>query len=187
MAGAFGSIFGMGTSDKEHRLANLLYIKPGYFVSLEYSGGGSYTGSDYDISKLSAAIMGNLELKTRHAIYAVINGAQTFEGGFSDSVSSKDLLSGKGKYSARYLGDKGFGGGLFTCLFLMRNKTGVLVLEPFIEASWLFDNTARYNQAGAGASLYFTLWRFQLPVGINYTKDITSGDSTVSFVFGAGF
>ncbi|MDR1195918.1 MAG: hypothetical protein LBL00_05525, partial [Endomicrobium sp.] len=73
MAGAFGSIFGMGTSDKEHRLANLPYVKSGYFASLEYGSGGSYTGADYDISKLSASVMGNLELKTRHTIYAVIN------------------------------------------------------------------------------------------------------------------
>ncbi|WP_424245102.1 hypothetical protein Dip510_000207 [Elusimicrobium posterum] len=187
MAGAFGSIFGLGMSDKEERLAKLPYVKPGYFVSLDYSNGGSYTGADADISTLSASVMGNLELKSRHTLYAVVNGAQNFEGGFYDSVSSSDLLAGKGRYATEYLGQKGFGGGLFASIFVMKNSLAVMVLEPFIETSYTFDNHVRYNQSGAGASLYVTFWRFQLPLGVNYTKDITNGDDMVSFVMGAGF
>ncbi|MDR1684416.1 MAG: hypothetical protein LBR90_03020 [Elusimicrobiota bacterium] len=187
VAGAFGSIFGLGTSDKEHRLASLPYIRPGYFASLDYSAGGGYTGADYDISILSAALIGSLELKTRHTFYVAANAAQTFEGGFSDGVSTKKLLAGKGRYSTQYIGQKGFGGGLFAALFVLKNNTAVAVFEPFVESSWLFDGAARCNQAGAGASLYVTFWRFQLPLGVNFTKDITNGENTLSFVFGAGF
>lgn len=188
MAGAFGSIFGMGTSDKAHRMADLPYVKPGYALSLNYANGGAYTGADGDISKLNAAAAFNLELKTRHTLNLSLNAAQMFEGGFSDQVTDSELLLGKGKYATEYFGQKGWGGGLFACLYVMKNDLALVAFEPFAESMWLFDERgARTNHSGAGASLYVTFWRFQLPIGLNYTKDLTSGDSMVSFVFGAGF
>lgn len=187
MAGSFGSVFGLGTSDKEHKIVDLPYVKPGYFLTLEYSNGGSYTGADLDISTLSATAVGSLELKTRHVLYAVARGAQNFEGGFYDSVSSHDLLAGKGKYPTEYYGERGFGGGLYASLILSKNKTAVIVLEPFVETSFLFDKHSRYNQTGVGSSLYVTFWRFQLPLGLNYTYDTDSGTGAVSFMAGAGF
>jgi hypothetical protein len=43
------------------------------------------------------------------------------------------------------------------------------------------------HNAGTGASLYVTFWRFRLPLGVNYTHNINDKDYLVSFVAGAGF
>jgi hypothetical protein len=187
MAGVFGSIFGFGNSGKDLEIKNLSYVKLGYSASLDYSNGGSYTGADFAVSKLSVKLLGSLELKTRHRLYAVVKGGQMFEGGFSDSVSSAGLLTGKGKYHAVYLGEKGAGAGFYASLSLMKNKTAVLVFEPFVETSWTYDENTEYRQSGTGASLYVTFWRFRLPIGVNYTHNINDKDYLVSFVAGAGF
>ncbi|MGB2578788.1 hypothetical protein AAIR98_000707 [Elusimicrobium simillimum] len=186
MAGAFGSIFGLGTSSIEEEIADLPYVKPGYYAQLEYKNGGSHTGADYTISGLSASLLGSLELKKRHILSASVNAAQTFEGGFHDMTASEDLMT-RGKYGKEIRGEKGWGAGASAALYLMRNKTGVMVLEPFVETSYLFDNHTRYNQTGAGANLTFMFWRFQFPLGINYTKNTVDGEHNISFMLGGGF
>ncbi len=187
MAGAFGSIFGLGTSDVGEKIADLPYRKYGYFAGLDFEGGGAYTGADSGIYTLMLRLTGNLEFKNRNVLWASLNSAKNFEGGFADQIKSRELLPGKGRYSREFRGEEGVGAGFSTQLYLLKNRTAVLILEPFAETAYLWDNSTQYNQTGVGAGLYVMFWRFQFPLGLNFTADTSRGDNTVSFMFGGGF
>lgn len=185
-AAAFGSIFGLGNSDTGDKISKLPHIRPGYFLGADYEWGGSYTGSDFDISKASLTARGSLELKTRHVFQVYLQAAQTFEGGFFENIKTNDIIN-KGKYSRNFRGEKGFGGGASVTLLILNNKLGALALEPFAETSRLETDGHSYDLSGAGAGVYYKFRRFPFPLGLNYTRNITQKENTVSFMFGGGF
>lgn len=186
-AGSFGAIFGIGLSDVKDQLADLPKEKYGYLLALNYENGGEYLGSDYPTSKINLKAIGNIEFKKRHVLILDIAGAKDFESPFYDRIKSKDVLSGKGRYSREFRGDYAVGTGASFIWYLIKNTTGVLTLMPFIENAIVWNNANPQNQGGAGASLSYRLWRIPFPIGINFTQNLNDGSSDFYFLFGGGF
>ena len=61
-----GALAGYGLTDKEKSLRDLPRARNGYALGLDYTAGGSWTGADYDLSKLALEAAWVLELKNRH-------------------------------------------------------------------------------------------------------------------------
>jgi hypothetical protein len=184
---SLGAVTGLGLSDKNDRMKRLPYIKPGYALTASYQGGGEVLGSDFDTSKIKLSLGATVELKTRHKLYANIHGVYSFTGDDTplfDSVRSKDVLNRWGKYPREFRGEKGFGIGTAFNIYLLKSNLGLLSFEPFVETGFIWDADKQYNTTGTGAKLYFTFWRFPLPIGFNYTNNLSNRDQTISFFIG---
>lgn len=183
----FGALFGIGLSDIADKLADLPKEKIGYFAGLTYESGGDYTGSDYGISKANLKLSGNIEFKSRNVIFIDIAGAKDFESPFNDMIKSGDVLTGRGVYSREFRGDEAAGIGASFKWHLIKNKTGVLSLVPFLENAVMWNKGTPENQGGAGIIISYHIWRIPFPIGLNYTQNLNDGSSDVSFLFGGGF
>jgi hypothetical protein len=183
---SMGALFGIGLSDVADRVATLAQKRYGYSLNLNYESGGQWTGSDYSISKLYAMAAGQVEFKSRNSLSAFISAAKAFESPFYDKIRSEEVVS-RGKYLRDFKGDNAIGAGTSFNWHLIKNKTGILTFAPFIETSFIFNESAYKEQAGIGAGFSYRLWRIPFPLGLNYTQNISDGSYTISFLFGGGF
>ena len=154
---------------------------------MDYTAGGSWTGADYDLSKLALEGAWVLELKNRHMFVIQAKAQDAFKASFSDEPLSSELLSGLGRYDRQIRGSRGAGIGTTFVYYLLRNQTGLLSLAPFYEIAYMRAGSGYRPQSGAGASMVYRLWRFPLPVGLNYTRGIEDGSHQVGFAVGGAF
>lgn len=182
-----GALSGYGLTDKEQSLRDLPHARSGYTATVAYTGGGDWTGSDYDISKLSLQGMWILELPARHLFMLEMHAENAFEAPFTDQITSSDLLSGMGRYDRQLRGKRGAGGSVAFVYYLLRNQTGLLSVTPFYELSYVKTGRSYSPHSGAGASVMYKLWRFPLPFGINYTHNLQDGSHQIGFVIGGAF
>lgn len=182
-----GAMFGYGLSDKKKSLQNLPKIQPGYALTAAYGIGGSWTGADYNISKLTLAAQGFIEFKNRHIFNMALKAANSFNSPFSNEIRSEELLASEGRYSRQRRGTRGAGLSTSFVFYILRNDTGLLALQPFYELAYLYRNGDYYNQSGTGATVSYKFWRFPFPLGINYTHNLSDSSNQVAFVFGGKF
>lgn len=182
-----GALSGYGLTDKQKTLQDLPHARQGYSVSLSYENGGHWTDSDYNISKASLESAWLLELPQRHLLTLQLKAQNAFEGAFTDQVTSLDVLTGAGKYDRQRRGKRAAGAGVSFTYYLLRNQTGLLSLAPFYELSYTDVGPNYRPHSGAGANLFYRLWRFPLPIGLNYTHNLQDGSHQVGFVVGGMF
>ena len=182
-----GALSGYGLTDKQKSLQDLPRARTGYTFSAAYENGGKWSGSDYAISKgiLEGAWL--LELPARHVLMVQANAQESFEGHFTDEVTSLDVLSDAGKYDRQLRGKRAVGMGVSFAYYLLRNQTGLLSLAPFYELSYTNVGPRYRPHSGAGANLFYRLWRFPLPFGLNYTHNLQDGSHQFGFVVGGAF
>lgn len=181
-----GALSGYGLTDKEKSLRNLPHARQGYAADIFYTGGGNWTGSDYDLAKLGLNAAWVLELKNRHMLLVQGKAQDAFKASFSDEILSADLLT-FGRYDRQIRGERGAGVGASFVYYILRNNTGLLSLAPFYENAYVYAGGGYRAHSGAGATLSYKLWRFPLPVGINYTHNLQDGGDLVGFVIGGAF
>lgn len=182
-----GALSGYGLTDKQKSLQDLPRARTGYTVSAAYEGGGRWSGSDYAISKAALEGAWLLELPARHVLMVQAKAQEAFEAHFTDQVTSLDVLSDAGKYDRQRRGKRAAGVGISFAYYLLRNQTGLLSLAPFYELAYT-DVGNRYRpHSGAGANLFYRLWRFPLPFGLNYTHNLQDGSHQFGFVIGGAF
>lgn len=109
-----------------------------------------------------------------------------FKASFSDEILSADLLT-FGRYDRQIRGERGAGIGISFVYYLLRNRTGLLSLAPFYENAYVYAGAKYRSHSGTGATLSYKLWRFPLPLGINYTHNLQDGGDLVGFVIGGAF
>ena len=182
-----GALSGYGLTDKKKSLQNLPRAQQGYAANLFYTAGGSWTGSDYALSKIGLEGAWVLELKNRHMLVAELRAQDAFDASFSDQVLSADLLSGMGRYDRQLRGSRGAGAAVSFIYYLLRNNTGLLSVAPFYEIAYIHTGSRYRPHSGAGATVAYKLWRFPFPFGVNYTHNLQDGSNQVGFVFGGKF
>ncbi len=182
-----GALSGYGLTDKQKSLQDLPRARTGYTFSAAYESGGNWSGSDYAISKASVEGAWLLELPARHVLMVQAKAQEAFEGHFTDEVTSLDVLSDAGKYDRQLRGKRAAGVGISFAYYLLRNQTGLLSLAPFYELSYTDVGTRYRPHSGAGANLFYRLWRFPLPFGLNYTHNLQDGSHQIGFVVGGAF
>ncbi|MDR0646577.1 MAG: hypothetical protein LBG46_06480 [Elusimicrobiota bacterium] len=181
-----GAVFGYGLSDKEKALKDLPQMKYGYRFGFGYTGGGNWTGSDYEINKFTTETAFIAEFKKRHIFLLSLKAAQSINGTFSESVRSVELFTGAGTYSRQKLGSRGVGLSASFTYYLLRNNLGLFAVEPFYQSAYLYQDGGYANHSGIGASVFYKFWRFPFPVGVNYTHNLSDSSNKVSAFFGAG-
>lgn len=181
-----GALSGYGLTDKEKSLRNLPHPRQGYATGIYYTGGGNWTGSDYTLAKLGLNAAWVLELKNRHMFIVQGKAQHAFKASFSDEILSADLLT-FGRYDRQIRGERGAGIGTSFVYYLLRNRTGLLSLAPFYENAYVYAGGKYRAHSGAGATLSYKLWRFPLPLGINYTHNLQDSGDLVGFVIGGAF
>ena len=182
-----GALSGYGLSDKAQSLQDLPRARNGYLAALNYTTGGKWSGSDYDLQKISASAAWLLELKTRHVFMLQIKAQDAVKAPFSDNVKSLDLLSGAGRYDRLRSGSRGIGMSTSFAYYLLRNNVGLLSLAPFYELAYVYDEHAYRPHSGTGATLAYRFWRFPLPLGINYSYNLQDGSQQIGFAVGGAF
>ncbi len=183
-----GALSGIGLSDKAHALRDLPRVRTGKLARVAYTTGGDWTGSDYEIQKLSLGGGYMWELKQRHMLALFVKGQRAFDAPFSNLIRSGDLLFGMGFYDREQRGKTGASAGLSFTYFILRNQTGLLSLMPFYEQAYISSGGHAYQpHAGAGATFTYRLWRFPLPFSLNYTHNLNDGSHHVGFKVGGRF
>lgn len=182
------SLDDLALSTKEQALKDLPRIKTGKAAVVSYTAGGDWTGSDYEIQKVSAGGAYLWEFKTRHRIAVFVKGMRALKAPFSNQIESSDLLFGMGIYDRQQRGKGGVSGGLAFTYFLLRNKDVLLGLTPFYEQALATSGYDSYQQhSGAGAELTLRWWPVPLPVSINFTQNLNDGDRRLGFKIGRHF
>lgn len=158
---------------KEYFLKNLTNVRQGKMLDLSYTNGGTWTGSDYKIQKLSLSGTYLLEFKTRHRLALFAKGIKAFRVPFSNQVESSDLLFGLGIYDREQRGKAGFSCGISFDYFILKNQVGFLSLMPFYEQAYIKTLENNYNpHSGIGGILTYQFWGIQLPISLNYTHNL---------------
>lgn len=183
-----GALAGIGLSDKHHALQDLPRMRTGKLAEISYTAGGHWTGSDYDIQKLSVDGACLWEFKKRHLLAVFAKAQRAFDAPFSNLIRSSDLLFGMGIYDREQRGKGGMSAGVSFTYFILRNKIGLLSLMPFFEHAYVTTGGSSYQpHSGVGATLSYRLWRFPLPVGISMTKNLNDGTHHIGFRIGGKF
>lgn len=178
----------LALSDMENALKDLPRIKTGKLAGISYTAGGSWTGSDYKIQKVSAGGAYFWEFKSRHKIAVFAKGMRALKAPFSNQIESSDLLFGMGIYDRQQRGKGGVSGGLAFTYFLVRNKDFLLGLTPFYEQAYVTSGNDSYRPySGAGAELTFRWWPVHIPVSINFTQNLDDGDRRFGIKIGRHF
>lgn len=183
-----GALSGIGWSDKKEALADLPRVRTGKLATVSYTAGGEWTGSDYEIQKLALSGGYMWELKTRHILAVFAKAQRAMRAPFSNQIRSGDLLFGMGIYDREQRGKGGVSAGISFTYFILRNKTGLLSLMPFYEQAYITSGGNSYQpHTGVGATLSYRLWRFPLPLGLNFTKNVNDGTHHIGFKIGGHF
>ncbi|MCL2887790.1 MAG: hypothetical protein FWF35_00530 [Elusimicrobia bacterium] len=178
-----GAVFGYGLTDKKRALRPLTVDKLGYNFGASYTGGGGWTGADYDINKFSAGASFLTEFKQHNVFLVSLRAQQSVNAVFSEQVRSVDLLDRNGRYDRQILGDRGIGLSASYTYYLSRGDTGLLAVEPFYQLAYV-DQDGYKDHSGIGASLFYKFWRFPFPLGLNYTHNLSDGSDKVAFYAG---
>ncbi len=183
-----GALAGVGLSDKAHALRDLPRVRYGKLAHITYDAGGRWSGSDYDIQKVGISGTYLIEFKSRHMLAIFAKAQRAMHAPFSNLIRSGDLLFGMGIYDREQRGKGGVAGGISFNYFLLRNQTGLLSLAPFYEVAYITSGGNSYQpHSGAGATLSYRLWRFPLPIGVNYTHNLDDGSHHVGVKIGGHF
>ncbi|MBO5910816.1 MAG: hypothetical protein J6Q05_01290 [Elusimicrobiaceae bacterium] len=183
-----GALSGIGLSDKAQALRDLPRIRTGKLAQVSYTMGGSWTGSDYDIQKLSLGGGYMWEFKDRNLLALFVKAQRAFDVPFSNLINSSDLLFGMGIYDREQRGKGGVSVGVSFTYFILRNQLGLLSLMPFFEQAYITSGGNSYQpHAGVGATLTYRFWRFPLPIGLNYTHNINDGSHHFGVKVGGRF
>ncbi len=182
-----GALTGCGLSDKAKTLRDLPHARHGYLLGADYTAGGEWSGADYDLSKLALEAAWVLELKDRHMLIVQANAQDAFKASFSDRPLSSEILPRLGRYDRQIRGTRGAGAGATFIYYLLRNQTGLLSVAPFYEIAYMRAGNGYRPQSGTGATLVYRLWRFPLPVGLNYTRGLEDESNQIGFVIGGAF
>ena len=183
-----GALSGLGLTDKAQALRDLPRVRVGKLAKITYTTGAHWTGSKYNIQKISLGAGYMWELKQHHLLAVFAKGQRAFEAPFSSLIRSGDLLFGMGIYDREQRGKTGVSAGISFTYFILRNQTGLLSLMPFFEQAYISAGDSSYQpHAGAGATLTYRLWRFPLPFSLNYTHNVNDGSHHVGFKVGGRF
>lgn len=179
---------GMEHLHKAEMLRDLPRVRRGKTAQATFSAGGRWTGSAYDIRKLSVGGSYLWELKTRHIIALFAKGQYAFSAPFSDGVESADLLFGMGIYDREQRGKAGFSAGIGGVCFLVRNETGLLSVAPFYEQGFITQDGRAYGaHGGVGATIAYRVWWLPLPVSVNFTHNLNDGNHYIGLKVGGHF
>ena len=182
-----GALFGFGLSDKAKALKDLPQTRYGYSLISAYTGGGAWTGADFDINKFTAGASFLTEFKNRNMFLLSVKAEQSINPTITDSVRSVSLFEGAGSYDRQILGSRGIGlSASYTC-YLLRNNTGMLAVEPFYQLAYVYQNNRYFDHSGAGATAFYKFWRFPFPIGLNYTRNLSDSSDKVSVFLGSAF
>ncbi len=184
---SMGVLFGFGLSDRAKMLRDLTAARFAYAADISFAKGGSWSGADYDITRLRVHGLWQAELKQRHVFSLEFTGEDSYGSAFSDQTLSTRLLSGQGRYRRQLRGSRGAGAAASFLYYILRNDTGLLSLTPFYEQAYGHDGTKYRSHSGAGATLSYKFWRFPFPIGLNYTRNLSDSSQLVSFVLGGQF
>lgn len=183
-----GALAGIGLSDKKHALQNLPRVRTGKLADISYTLGGHFTGSDYNIQKVSLSGTYLWEFKTRHMLAVFAKAQRAIEAPFSNQIESSDLLFGMGIYDREQRGKKGVSAGVSFNYFILRNNLGLLSFMPFYEQAYISLGGNSYQpHSGVGAVLSYRFWRFPLPVGVSFTHNLNDGSHHLGFKVGGKF
>lgn len=183
-----GALAGIGLSDKKQALQDLPRVRRGKLAGVSYTAGGPWSGSDYNIQKISVDGTYLWEFQSHNMLAVFAKASRAMEAPFSNLIRSGDLLFGMGIYDREQRGKGGVSGGISFTYFILRNKTGLLGLTPFYEHAFITSGHNSYQaHAGAGATLTYRLWRFPLPLGLNYTHNLTDGSHHLGVKVGGHF
>ncbi len=183
-----GALSGIGLSDKAHALRDLPRIRTGKLAQVSYTVGGHWSGSDYDIQKLSLGGGYMWEFKDRNLLALFVKAQRAFDAPFSNLIRSGDLLFGMGIYDREQRGKGGVSAGVSFTYFILRNQIGLLSLMPFFEQAYITSGGHSYQpHAGAGATLTYRFWRFPFPIGLNYTHNVNDGSHHFGLKVGGHF
>lgn len=183
-----GALAGVGLSDKKHALQDLPRTRTGKLASVSYTGGGRVTGSDYTIQKLGVAGTYLWEFPSRHMLAVFAKAQRALQAPFSNQIMSSDLLFGMGIYDREQRGVGGVSAGISYTYFLLRNRVGLLSVVPFYEQAYITSGGNSYQpHSGVGLTLGYRLWRFPLPLGLNFTQNLNDGSHHVGFKIGGRF
>ena len=178
----------LAVSSQKEALRDLSRVRTGKLAEVAYTAGGSWTGSDYEIQKISASGAYLWEMKTRHTIAVFVKGQRALKVPFSNEVESSELLFGLGIYDRQQRGKGGFSGGLAFTYFLLRDKYCLLGFTPFYEQAYVTSGGGSYNShSGAGAGLTFRWWPVHLPVTLIFTRNLNDGTHHFGFKVGRKF
>jgi hypothetical protein len=183
-----GALSGIGLSDKAQALRNLPQVRMGKLAEISYTAGGHWSGSEYDIQKLSLGAGLLWELKTRHMLALYAKAQRAFSAPFSNRIESSDLLFGLGIYDREQRGKGGVSGGVSFTYFILRNQLGLLSFTPFYEVAYITSGGNSYlPHSGVGATLTYRLWRFPLPISVNFTQNVDDGTQHIGVKLGGRF
>jgi len=173
---------------KAEMLRDLPSVRRGKTADISFAAGGHWTGSAYDIRKVSVGGSYLWELKTHHIIALFAKGQYAFSAPFSDRVESSDLLFGMGIYDREQRGKAGFSVGIDGVYFLVRNETGILSVAPFYEQGFITsDNRSYQPHSGVGVTLAYRVWWLPLPVSVNFTHNLNDGNHYFGLKVGGHF
>lgn len=182
-----GALFGFGLSDKKKMLSDLPAPQYAYAADVSFTAGGKWSGADYDITKLSATALWQMQTRQHHVLFTQLKAQNAYGSPFSDQILSTDLLGGQGRYRRLIRGSRGAGLTVSVLYYLLRSNTGLLSIRPFYELAYIYAGGAYRDHSGAGATLAYKFWRFPFPLGINYTRNISDNSQMVAFVLGGSF
>jgi len=179
---------GMQRLYKKDMLTDLPHVRTGKMVNISYTAGGKLTGSDYNIQKISLGGNYLWELKNHNVIALFAKVQSAFSSPLSNQIYSSDLLFGMGIYDRDQRGKRGASAGIGITYFLLRNKTGLLVLIPFYEQAFITSGGGSYQQhSGVGATIGYRWWRVPVPISFNFTHNISDGSHHISCKIGGHF
>lgn len=173
---------------KEYFLKNLTHVRQGKMLALSYTTGGNWTGSNYEIQKLSLGGTYLCELKKHHRLALFAKGIKAFKAPFSNLVESSDLLFGLGIYDREQRGKAGFSLGASFDYFILKNQVGFLSLMPFYEQAYIKTLENNYNpHSGIGGILTCQFWNISMPISFNYTHNLNDSSHHIGVRIGGHF
>ena len=182
------SLDGMTHLEKTDMLADLPRMRTGKTVDISYMAGGSWTGSDYTISKLSVGGSYLWELKKHQVIALFAKAQRAFEAPFSNQIESSDLLFGMGIYDREQRGKGGVSAGLGLTYFVLRNRIGLLSVAPFYEQAYITSGDDSWQpHSGVGITVGYRWWRVPIPISLNFTHNLNDGSHHVGCKVGGKF
>ena len=182
------SLEGTERLKKADMLADLPRVRIGKLADISYAAGGSWTGSDYTISKLSVGGSYLWELKQHHVIALFAKAQRAFEAPFSNQVESSDLLFGMGIYDREQRGKGGVSAGLGFTYFVLCNQSGLLSIAPFYEQAYITSADDSWQpHSGVGVTVGYRWWKVPIPISFNFTHNLNDGSRHVGCKVGGKF
>jgi hypothetical protein len=183
-----GSLAEVSRKSRAYMLRELPASQWGKLAEVSYQAGGTWSGSDYDIHKISVGTALLWEQKKHHRLGLFVKAQRLFDGPFSNQVESADLLFGLGIYDRQQRGKAGAAAGISYTYFLVCNPTGLLSLMPFLEQAYLTDGGHTYTpHGGVGAIVTYQFWHIPWPISLNFTQNLNDRNHHIGLKVGGKF